>query len=352
MCELFNVQCSTGNYSVKIESGSFEKTLRGFAASGAFIIADDFFALRFEELGIKALFLHATEKMKSLDDMPYVAETMRGAGVNRHTELVAVGGGVIQDIVCFIASVYMRGIKWSYIPTTVLAMVDSCIGGKSSINVGPYKNLVGTFHPPRHVFIDPDVAKTLPQIEVSSGLIEALKICYCKGATLDGDTLEEGVVKSLQTKKWFIETDEFDENQRLLLNFGHTFGHAIESATNFAIPHGIAVGIGMLCAIEYSGFRPARVVNLENRILGLLSSLNIPPLNLAPAIIIERFKSDKKHGLDYFTMVLLDCNGDVVLRKTKSTPKLIDDLERVVALVAKRCRKSADDYWTVASIGS
>lgn len=351
MTESFDVKHSTGSYSVKIESGSFEKTLREFAESGAFIVADDFFALQFEEWGIKALFLHATEKMKSLDDMPYVAETMRGAGVNRHTELVAVGGGVIQDIVCFIASVYMRGVKWNYIPATVLAMVDSCIGGKSSINVGPYKNLVGTFHPPKQIFIDPDVTKTLPQIEVVSGLIEAIKICYCIGNTPldDVSDLETIISKSLRVKKWFVETDEFDMKERLLLNFGHTFGHAIESATNFAIPHGIAVGIGILCAIEYSGFRPVRVVKLEKHVLGLLAGLPIPSLNHVN--IIERFRSDKKHGQDYFTMILLNPNGDVELHKTERSEQVISDLERVIDVVDSRVRKFTDEYWIVASIG-
>ena len=123
----------------------------------------------------KPIFIEATEMEKSLDRAPALIERMRAGGVNRRTLLVAVGGGVIQDISAFVASVYMRGLTWSYVPTTVLAMVDSCIGGKSSINVGPYKNLVGTFHPPQQIHIDPALAETLPRDQFASGLIEAAK---------------------------------------------------------------------------------------------------------------------------------------------------------------------------------
>ncbi len=161
------------------------------------------------------------------------------------------------------ASVYMRGLQWAYIPTTLLAMCDSCIGGKSSINVGPYKNLVGTFHPPAAIMIDPGLVSTLSLEQTVSGLVEACKICYCRGTaafqeyldlkpspSMTEGQIEQAVLLSLSSKKWFIEIDEFDRAQRLLLNFGHTFGHAIEGASHFRISHGIAVGVGMLCAIR------------------------------------------------------------------------------------------------------
>ena len=137
----------------------------------------------------------------------------------------------------------MRGIAWSYMPTTVLAMVDSCVGGKSSINVGPYKNLVGTFHPPKQIDIDPLLATTLASEQIAAGLIEAAKICFCRGPAsfaeylgqepgvgMGTQALEHVILTSLLAKKHFIEIDEFDKKERLLLNFGHTFGHAIEGA--------------------------------------------------------------------------------------------------------------------------
>ena len=167
----FEIHSSTGSYDVTIASGLFDASTDGMSHST--LIADEFFEPRLQ--AGKAIFLPASEEQKSLDRAPALIEQLRGAGANRATHLVAVGGGVVQDISAFVASVYMRGLAWSYVPTTVLAMVDSCIGGKSSINVGPYKNLVGTFHPPQHIYVDPALAETLPRAQFASGLIEAAK---------------------------------------------------------------------------------------------------------------------------------------------------------------------------------
>ena len=193
---------------------------------------------------------------------------MRELGANRATHLIAIGGGVIQDIVTFCASVYMRGLRWTYMPTTFLSMADSCIGGKSSINVMGYKNLVGNFYPPSQVLIDVDFVDTLDAEKVVGGLFEAAKICYARSygefaaylaehpaSKMSLDVAHVVIVRALRTKKWFIEIDEFDKKERLLLNFGHTFGHAIEAGGDFSVPHGIAVGLGMLVAIKYAGLR-------------------------------------------------------------------------------------------------
>ena len=144
------IESSTGPYDVSIATGSIDSPDLRAILNPATTIADAFFQTR--PLGCRSqnpLGSHATEHEKSLDRAAVYIEQMRAAGANRATLLVSLGGGILQDIAAFIASVYMRGLPWVYIPTTVLAMVDSCIGGKSSINVGPYKNLVGTFHPPR-----------------------------------------------------------------------------------------------------------------------------------------------------------------------------------------------------------
>jgi 3-dehydroquinate synthase len=352
----FAIQSSTGSYSVGIESHSFTARLTQFAGSA--IVADEFFAPAFAEVGASAIFIEATEANKSLDASPGVIEKIRKAGANRQTELVAVGGGIVQDLSAFIASVYMRGLKWSYMPTTVLAMVDSCIGGKSSINVGPYKNLVGTFHPPQRVLIDPALAETLPDDQKASGLIEAAKICFCRGEQsfarhvsygpsvgMDTAALERVIVNSLQSKKWFIEIDEFDKGERLLLNFGHTFGHAIEGATHFAVSHGIAVGLGILCAIEFERQRGvsyagvARVKLLEEHLDAMISEvpdLKTPVSAMSVDEVIERFGSDKKHGPGHFTLILIAGNGDVVLRKIEKTAQVTSDVERAIQTVVKR----------------
>jgi 3-dehydroquinate synthase len=175
MSASFSISSSTGSYDVAVRQGLFAEMIDHLQRPT--YIADAFFESRFTP-DHTPIFLEATETEKSLDRAPALIETMRSRGANRGTLLVAIGGGVIQDIAAFAASVYMRGLSWSYIPTTVLAMVDSCIGGKSSINVGPYKNLVGTFHPPSHIYIDPSLAETLPRDQFASGLIEAAKICF------------------------------------------------------------------------------------------------------------------------------------------------------------------------------
>jgi 3-dehydroquinate synthase len=356
LATLFAIESSTGSYSVGIESGSFARSVKQFGAGVT--IADEFFAPAFAEAGASAIFIEATETNKSLDASPAIIEKIRKGGANRQTELLAVGGGIIQDLSAFIASVYMRGLQWSYIPTTVLAMVDSCIGGKSSINVGPYKNLVGTFHPPLRVLIDPALAQTLPDEQKASGLIEAAKICFCRGEEsfarhvsygpsvgMSTEALERVIVNSLQSKKWFIEIDEFDKKERLLLNFGHTFGHAIEGATHYGVSHGIAVGIGILCAIEFERQRGVsyagvpRVKLLEEHLHQMISEvpdLRTPIAAMNVDEVLDKFASDKKHGAGNYTLILIAENGDVVLRKIEKTAQVTSDVERAIETVVKR----------------
>lgn len=344
----FNISSSTGTYTVTIQaglmSGSASQEL-GFSTSAS-VLADRFF-LDFDLAALREtrpIWIEATEHEKSLERTPGVIEQMRVSGANRSTPLVAVGGGVIQDIAAFVASVFMRGLSWSYAPTTVLAMVDSCIGGKSSINVGHYKNLVGTFHPPQHIFIDPALAETLPRDQFASGLIEAAKICFCRGETdfrtylecrpsvdMPTDRLERVIRTSLLAKKYYIEIDEFDKKDRLLLNFGHTFGHAIEGASNYSIPHGIAVGVGILCSLAFQRARGvdfsavARVALFEEHLNNLVSAMpdlrtQLASLDLAE--VLERFASDKKHSTASYTLILVDGKGDVLLERILRTAEL------------------------------
>jgi 3-dehydroquinate synthase len=352
--ESFEIKASGGSYEVHVRSGIFAET----QWTGERVIADEFFREPPSWLDEQTIFIEASETGKSLDRIPALVEQLRAGGTGRQTKLLALGGGIIQDISAFVASVYMRGLRWDYMPTTVLAMVDSCIGGKSSINVGPYKNLVGTFHPPERVLIDPALASTLPADQKASGLIEAAKICFCRSeesfarhvsygpsVNMSVDALEQVIVNSLLAKKWFIEIDEFDKKERLLLNFGHTFGHAIEGATHFAVSHGIAVGLGILCAIEFERQRGvsykgvARVGLLEEHLHAMISevpNLIEPMAAMNIDEVIERFGSDKKHGAGHFTLILIADNGDVVLRKIDKTAQVIADVERAIKTVVKR----------------
>ena len=358
--ESFEIVSASGSYGVQIEAGAFAGRLREW--QDEIVVADDYFrsaqALQTFE---RALYYPALESTKSLDAVPAMIESLRKLGANRQTKMVAIGGGVIQDLAAFAASVYMRGIRWTYVPTTILSMVDSCIGGKSSINVGAYKNIVGTFHPPETIFIDPALAATLPLDQQASGIIEAAKICFCRGpesfrAYLESDPhpgmetapLARLISHSLRAKKWFIEVDEFDQKERLLLNFGHTFGHAIEAASHYSISHGVAVGLGILCAIHFVRATEKKngdpyaavpqVAELESHLGSLLGAVPNLRENLAKLSIdevLERFDSDKKHQRDSYVLILIATNGEVVLRKVSKSADSRADIEGAIRSVVE-----------------
>ena len=353
----FEIKASTGSYDVTVARGLFASSIARMGHAS--LIADEFFRPQLHTAN--TLFLAASEEAKSLDRAPLLIQQLRRAGANRATHLVAVGGGVVQDISAFVASVYMRGLAWSYVPTTVLAMVDSCIGGKSSINVGPYKNLVGTFHPPQHIYVDPALAETLPRDQFASGLIEAAKICFCRGShalahylshspaiSMSTDALEGVILESLYAKKHFIEIDEFDKKERLLLNFGHTFGHALEGASRYGLPHGIGVGLGILCSLAFQRSRGVQysgapiVAELETHLDELIRTLPglsdvLSKLDLAD--ILDRFASDKKHSPGKFTLILVSASGEVQLEKLDRTPALEASLRSAIATVLETYTK-------------
>ena len=301
----------------------------------------------------------AREDGKNLQTVAAVIERMRDLGANRHSRLLAVGGGIVQDVATFAASSYMRGIEWTYCPSTLLGMVDSCIGGKSSLNVGPYKNIAGNFYPPGRVLIDTDFCASLPAVQKIEGLCEAVKICYAsqdhafesylaQAATADllahTASLDNVIVLSLQTKKFFIETDEFDNGVRLLLNFGHTFGHAIEGASDFRISHGVAVGLGMLCAARFSnisGFADAhqpRMLSLVEYVRGILGP--VPQLqqalqDISPQEALSCFRSDKKHRKGEFALIVFDRNGFLQRRFLAASPENQNSIAAVFDWVRK-----------------
>lgn len=345
-----SITASTGSYTVDLESHSLARYLAD--TNGSVILADEFFRTTIMSGASNAIFIPALETNKSLDASPAYIEQIRKGGANRQTHLIAIGGGILQDIAAFIASVYMRGLAWSYVPTTILAMVDSCIGGKSSINVGPYKNLIGTFHPPARILIDPELIGTLPTDQQASGLIEAAKICFCRGeesfqrhlslkpaAGMSTESLQHLILNSLQAKKWFIEIDEFDKKERLLLNFGHTFGHALEGASHYAIPHGIAVGLGILCSLAFQRQRgidyskAPGVAALETHLTQMVRMLPDLAIHLKDLVldeVLERMASDKKHTASHYTLILIASSGDVVLEQIARTPNTDSRLKQSI----------------------
>jgi 3-dehydroquinate synthase len=202
--------------------------------------------------------IEATEENKSIERIVPVIEELVRRKVRRNHTLVAIGGGIVQDVTCFVASTLLRGVPWKFVPTTLLAQADSCIGSKSSINVGDAKNILGTFNPPREIYVCSRFLETLEDRDVRSGIGEILKVHAIEGASaydrlaadydklrVDRGVLLQYIRQALLIKQRYIEIDEFDRDVRNVFNYGHSFGHAIESATDFGVPHGIAVTMGM-----------------------------------------------------------------------------------------------------------
>lgn len=202
--------------------------------------------------------IEANEIQKSYEGLIPIINTLIESGFRKNHRLIGIGGGITQDITAFTASIMYRGVDWIFFPTTLLAEGDSCIGSKTSINFGEYKNQVGGFYPPSRIYIDLNFLDTLSPADLQSGLGEMSHYFVVAGekdfkqykndyktALSDRSVLTRMITRSLAIKKSYIEIDEFDQNQRQVFNYGHSFGHAIESLTDYAVPHGIAVSFGM-----------------------------------------------------------------------------------------------------------
>ena len=263
MSDSLHIKSSSRNYDVHFVS-DFTLPLEGFADHQAFFIIDatvwDIYKAKLKGLipDGRLLIFEANENNKSLDKCRQIIELLVDRQVRRNEKLVAIGGGVIQDVTAFSASIIYRGIEWVFFPTTLLAQADSSIGSKTSINLSNKKNLVGNFYPPSDVFIDTSFLNSLTVNDIKSGIGEIMHYYLYTASPLfdelirdyamiikDRSLLMKHIRESLRIKKPVIEIDEFDREERNKFNYGHTFGHAIESVTNYAINHGQAITIGM-----------------------------------------------------------------------------------------------------------
>ena len=204
----------------------------------------------FLDIPARVIKINATEEQKSYYEIGKIIDKIIKYGFKKNGKIIAVGGGITQDVCGFISSIMFRGVNWEFYPTTLLAQGDSCIGGKTSVNFGEYKNQLGNFNPPDKIIIYSDFVDTLPDLDVRSGVGEMLHF-YLVSSRADFDLFKSHwnpkslTKRCLEIKKHFVEIDEFDKKERLVLNYGHTFGHVIESMTNNIIPHGIAVSMGI-----------------------------------------------------------------------------------------------------------
>lgn len=277
----------------------------------------------------KILALEASENNKTLEAVVRVLNFLQYNAVTKHEKLIVIGGGIIQEIGGFAAAMYKRGIEWIYFPTTLLSMCDSCVGGKTSLNFANAKNQLGLFSVPSAVYIYPEFLKTLCLDDIQSGLAEVLKHCILAGQDFlsayeknvihgkiaDEENYQKLIMLSLSVKKAVVEADEFESCERRVLNYGHTFGHAIEALSTYKISHGKAVAMGMMMANALSCEKNLLSVEDKNYLkvlcLDLLTHAEISFFNtLSKHNIVEFIKQDKKTLGQKTTFVLISKVGD------------------------------------------
>lgn len=254
----------------------------------------------------------AGESSKNFENYQKIIQFLAENEITHTDQIIALGGGVVGDLSGFAAATYLRGISYIQVPTSLLAMVDASVGGKTGIDLPTGKNLCGAFWQPSAVLCDIDTCNTLPQDVFLDGCAEVIKYGILfdsdlfthleeKGAKFD---LESVITRCIELKQDVVTTDEFDNGMRKLLNLGHTFGHAIEKCSNYAISHGKAVGIGLAMSARSTKCRDAQRIVALLRHLGLPASTSIPANKLFDAVLL-----DKKRSGDMIDLILPQAIG-------------------------------------------
>ena len=359
MSLLFEVQSAINNYDVYLFSQDAQ--IRKSASSTKVCVFDSKVgsALPLSDYDV-VIPVEAEERNKTLTEVGRIIIELQKNGVSRRDHMDVFGGGILQDVGTLAASLFLRGIDWNYFPTTLLSMVDSCIGGKSSINHQGYKNIIGNFYPPNSVFIYPAFSKSLDRDKILEGAFEAVKILIASGKTQKSQiagivdvvslsslvTINQMIEASLLAKKYFIEVDEFDQGPRLKLNFGHTFGHAIEAASEYRVPHGVAVGIGMLIAFRLAPIlRPnLNLTNQQTELVEYIKELmsywtkkDLIENWFDPKVALEAFERDKKHSSTKYRLILPNEKRQLqvfeVAKNSKSKSQILDAFSNIGELL-------------------
>jgi 3-dehydroquinate synthase len=319
-----DIKSSIRDYSVFFID-SIEDHIKNIIKPNDIIICDNKINISINK-NLKIIKVKASEKSKSFDGVNSMINKILDIGLTKNDRIICIGGGTIQDLGSFIASILFRGIDWIFYPTTLLSQGDSCIGSKTSINFGDYKNQLGNFYPPASVFVDINILKSLDDSEIRSGIGEMSHYFFIKGGNeLDffvknykkcfeiNTSIRDIIYKSLLIKKEYIEIDEFDKGPRVIFNYGHTFGHSIESIKKYSIPHGIAVSIGMDMA-NYVSFCKGYIK--ENDFLfyrKILKSIwnGFDLLDLDVDLMITFLKKKKKNEYDKIGLILTKGPGNM-----------------------------------------
>jgi 3-dehydroquinate synthase len=355
--QIVNVNLSGNAYPIHIEPGLLAHCgdwVRKLTASEkAFVVTDSNVGPKFlaplsaslRRAGFDSVShtLPAGESFKNLEQIGRIYDTLIGGKIDRQGIVIALGGGVVGDMTGFAAATVLRGVPFVQVPTTLLSMVDASVGGKTGIDHPLGKNLIGAFHQPIAVLIDPETLKTLPERELRSGLAECIKHDIIRDAehfsqlansieralNLDMTYLADLVAHNVAIKARVVEVDPFEKAERAHLNYGHTFGHAIETISNFSYTHGESIALGMVAAA-----RTAQRLNLldagsVDSITATLAKAGLPTgqLKVDPAAVVESMIYDKKVRSGNIRLVLPDRIGHVVIRDDVPPPLMLEAVQ-------------------------
>jgi len=343
-----NVSCSA-SYDILIENGLLSLTgeliASDFGGKRFCIITDDNVAplyldglcasLDGQGVLCESLVFPHGEKHKTMQTVEQILAFLAEKRYTRSDMLIALGGGIVGDVTGFAAAIYQRGIGFLQIPTTVLAAVDSSVGGKTGVNLGGLKNQVGAFWQPSMVICDPQVFKTLPEKEYASGMAEVIKyaaICKAELAERikDGEDVSQIIAECVSIKRDIVQRDERDTGERQLLNLGHTFGHAVEKATDNRFTHGQAVAIGTVMAFSAAESLGLCKKGEVERVKELCALYGLPiESGCSHADLLAAMQSDKKRVGGRITLALPRSFGDTVLYKTDMSA-LSDILKKAI----------------------
>ncbi len=337
--KIIEINGTTGNSTILI--GESLQNLQKYTNSKEIVIITDknvrrYYAKYFPHCEV--IEIGIGEEIKNLDTVQKIYRKLVELELNRSSFVIGIGGGIVCDITGFVGSTYLRGVRFGFVSSTLLSQVDASVGGKNGVNFCGYKNMVGVFNQPEFVICDMNLLKTLPEKEIICGLAEVVKHAvirdsdlflyleehYNKALDLNTDIIEKLVYDSILIKSSIVNRDEKEKGERRKLNFGHTFGHAIEKTTG--IPHGEAVSLGMMVAAALSAKRDLLSREDIRRIEELLKKLKLPTrLQIDGERVIEALRKDKKREGESINFVLLHGIGNAVVEEIP-----IKELEAVV----------------------
>jgi 3-dehydroquinate synthase len=338
----FTVASSQGDYAVEPFAAVSDVVAALEAVAEPFLIVDErvlaLYGDAFAPLAaVPRHVMPAVETEKTLQGVERALLALQAAGGNKRTTIAAVGGGIVQDVATLGAHLWYRGVPYVYVPTTLLAMADSCIGAKSAVNLGAFKNQIGTFQSPRRVLVCERFADTLAPDDVRSGYGEILKLAIVESAAafaqlrddvsaggFGGPSLGAHVRASLATKRRIIELDEHERDLRRILNYGHTFGHALEAVTENAVPHGLAVAWGVDVANFVAWRRGLLERAVYERVHAFIARFFAyrPARRYDAAALVEAMGRDKKAAGGSVALILAHDLGDVRIVPTALDAKL------------------------------